>query len=402
MSTILLGDDELEHLILLCETATVARFAKCSVGLRQKLKDPLLIRRLFASRSFPARPSEELPSTPLSKRNRAAQFYFSSTDSIEALAVAEAVRDIGTHHIIFHLASLSIVASSKKLLSSYAALMQRHPKLVMRIDSHTGVGAPRHIADDHSVSRAAVAAKYCVKKGVSASRISACAWGMRVGLACDWPARQEFARVEIALAFRDEAADNDDAAVPLTRLFPTRPSYYDGVAPAEEFVDRSEFSIAEPGGNAGESGEAGTLVPSGSDDDSDDDDGPGGGGGSLLQLLQGLQGLGQNAVVTLPGGQTMSAALLLNMLQQHHGGEMDDDEEGDEDEEDEDGEQNDEDEDDDDDDEAEADNEDDEEMGNAEEDDEEGAFIGPKPLEANASGDDEVADGGSGLEDGAL
>ena len=55
-------------------------------------------------------------------------------------------------------------------LSRLLALMLRHPRLLMRVDSHTGVGAPPRIAPQHSISRACVVAQYLGRKGVPASR----------------------------------------------------------------------------------------------------------------------------------------------------------------------------------------------------------------------------------------
>jgi len=90
---------------------------------------------------------------------------------------------IKSNHIVFHLASLKMVKESKNLLAQYAKLMQRHPRLLMRIDSHTGVGAPPPIAPQHSVQRACVVAKHLVELGIGLERVMACAWGMDVGRA---------------------------------------------------------------------------------------------------------------------------------------------------------------------------------------------------------------------------
>ena len=46
--------------------------------------------------------------------------------------------------------------ASKLLLNHYLTLLRRHPKLELRIDSHTGVGAPPQVHASHSVRRAAV------------------------------------------------------------------------------------------------------------------------------------------------------------------------------------------------------------------------------------------------------
>ena len=92
--------------------------------------------------------------------------------SLEQLAIVETMRELKSNYIIFHLASLRMVGASKRLLSQYATLMRRHPRLRLRIDSHTGVGAPPHIAPQHSVQRALVVALTAVVLGEFEERVS--------------------------------------------------------------------------------------------------------------------------------------------------------------------------------------------------------------------------------------
>ena len=61
--------------------------------------------------------------------------------------------------------------------------MARHPRLKMRVESHTGVGAPPSIAPEHSVRRALTLLQQLSADGVALERISVNAWGMDVGLA---------------------------------------------------------------------------------------------------------------------------------------------------------------------------------------------------------------------------
>ena len=75
----------------------------------------------------------------------AAAYPAALADSIEAVAVMQAVRALASNHVVFHMGSLHMTTAAKARLSEYAALMRRHPRLRMRIDSHTGVGAS---ADD--------------------------------------------------------------------------------------------------------------------------------------------------------------------------------------------------------------------------------------------------------------
>jgi hypothetical protein len=159
-----LGDDVLEGLIILIDTTSLGRLMMTCKDLKHTLSDPRVLLRLAEERNFPTRPTIASSARERRNQDRQPHFYFSpeNVDSVEALAVMESVCALESHHIIFHLASLTMVNASKKLLKSYAALMRRHSRLRIHIDSHTGVGAPPHIAPTHSVRRACVAAKFLV------------------------------------------------------------------------------------------------------------------------------------------------------------------------------------------------------------------------------------------------
>ena len=282
MDLMSLGDDEMERVLQLSDPMTLGRLKQCCCRLSAMLGQQRFIQRLGQEHGFPNSPP--MATMPADRRQqlRNPQFYFAldAIDSIEALALADSVLGIGSHHIIFHLASLSITHASKRLLGEYAGLMKRHRRLKLRIDSHTGVGAPPGIAPQHSQQRAIVAAKYLVMRGVPASRIVASAWGMRVGVAHNWPAAQEYARVEVSLALTDDLADDDD--FPIHKCIPTRPAYYDEIEPTHPLIERTEYDAGpNPSGAIGASDE---------DDDSDSssDDAPGNGIG-LLQLLSQFQ-----------------------------------------------------------------------------------------------------------------
>jgi len=127
-----------------------------------------------------------------------------SATPLEALAAHEALQAISSNHIIFHLASLTMVRSSARLLQGYSRVMRKHPKLLMKVEAHCGVGAPGAIAARHSVERGCVVARYLVKRGVAARRVEVRAWGKVVGLANLWPGSQRFARAEVFFAFEGE------------------------------------------------------------------------------------------------------------------------------------------------------------------------------------------------------
>ena len=419
-----LDNDALEAVLLSTPTKALGSLMQTNKQLLSAISAQPLLQRLCELRKFSSGPSTLTSST-------STQFHCSSdvVDSLEAVAVLEAMtsESLSKNHIAFHLASLSMTNPSKMLLNHYLTLLRRHPKLELRIDSHTGVGAPPQVHASHSVRRASVVAEWLIGNGVAPERMSACAWGYRVGQRRRWPARPEFARVELFVAFpwrsasaqahdapgggsavpaaraegtaaEDPAKDapdgadkppsssadkptaevdsDDDAeaaeaeAAPartdsfdLARCLPSWPSYYESVTPVKAF-----FTF-----DSGEEVDCDALDEA-EDDDDDDDDGPVHGGGlpQMLNMLQQLQGLGPQHVVQLPNGQVMSAAAFLAMLQGGQGPDgSDDDEEGDDDDDDDD-EDDDEDDDDDDDDDEEEEEEQDEEGGEGGKDEEGG------------------------------
>ena len=233
-------------------------------------------------------------------------------DSLEVLAVMERVRALESNHIVFHLASLSMVDRSKALLNRYVGLMRRHPRLRLRIDSHCGVGAPPSIAPSHSEARACTVAQYVVRRGISVDRISASAWGMDVGRARRWPATKEFARCDIFLGLAPPPATEEDETLaafpPGASSLPARPRYYEGIEPRIASIDRASLDADGEDESDG-----------GGDSDSDSDgEGlalPAGMPAGLIGLLQQLQAPGaQGASIQLPGGHVVSAQQLLSSL----------------------------------------------------------------------------------------
>ena len=168
------------------------RKARLAEGVRSAF-----VQRLAAEHGFVTSPAVPLPAD-----GHRPHFFLSSTHarSLEALSLLLALRDLKTNHIVFHLASLEMVTSSRRLLSEYARLLHRHRRLRLHIESHTGVGAPPQIAPQHSVRRACAVSKWLISRGVPVRQLSACAWGQDIGIAHDWPASSAYARCELFLA----------------------------------------------------------------------------------------------------------------------------------------------------------------------------------------------------------
>ena len=191
-----LGDNGLEVVFLSPELSlpSLARLASVCRGFRATLSETAFLRRLATAHGFsdarapgPAPMPTEIKesfnddSSDDEHDTFTAEFHLlaSSVDCLEALAVLSDIRERlqpRGNHIVFNLASLRMIKDSQELLDQYAALMVRYPRLVMRIDSHCGVGAPRQIAPKHSIQRACVVAQRVLSAGVKASNVTACAW----------------------------------------------------------------------------------------------------------------------------------------------------------------------------------------------------------------------------------
>ena len=363
-----LDDDALDAVMLAMGTAALANFMCTCKVMAEKLNSQSLLARLSASRSITAGPS----ASPPSERT---QFHCSAdaVDSLEALAVVEALKGhaFGTNCIAFKLASVTMTTASKDLLRRYLDLLRRHPKLELRMDSHTGVGAPPQIHASHSIRRASAVADWLIHEGIDPARISACAWGYRVGMRRRWPARPEFARVELFVALSKpsdsdlpdvQAGEQASGAVaaaaaaagegggvllqpPASMAIAT-----EAPAPAAEAVSDNdgENSVSPPPSTRTDSFDRSRCLPEwpsyfesitpvkafftfgadGDDEDYEAVDANEVGGGAyeqdgfaqagmpqLFQMLHMLQGLGPGHVVQLPNGNQMDAAALLAMLQ---------------------------------------------------------------------------------------
>ena len=197
-----LGADGVEGVLVNSDPVSLGRLATTCKFFKAATADAAFVALLAAARGFSSTAASASCSgehgSSVRGRQAAAEFNLASSvaDSIEGIAVLEKMRSIDTNHIIFHLGSLSMTVPSKKLLLEYAALMRCHPRLQMRIESHTGVGAPPRIAPQHSVERACVVSRFLHRHGVPVERLRATGWGMDVGIARDWPAAREFARAE--------------------------------------------------------------------------------------------------------------------------------------------------------------------------------------------------------------
>ena len=337
-----LSDDDLIAVLLLADTRTLGRLMCTCHHLDEALRSPLLLRMLALSRGF----KEE---GPQDDDNQGTQYTLlvRHVDSIEALAVLEAMRRLESNHILFRLGSLVMTPSSVNRLCGYAELLHRHSRLLLRIDSHTGVGAPPMIHRSHSVRRASIVADYLDDKGIGSDRVSANAWGYRVGMKNHWPARPEFARVELSVAFApaspgnasssgdssasaSASASGDDSPPPCapsattafdrSACLPSWPSYYEEVKPV-----RSNITFD----HADKDFDFDAIDDEAGDNDGDDDHVHNGVPIALLPLLQqlqGLQGLGPGDTVTLSNGQVVDGVALLQLLQQLNGGQDSDEE----------------------------------------------------------------------------
>jgi len=251
-----LSENALEGVLLspAADLRSLGRLAGTCRALRQPLAEPVFLRRLAVARTLhstmassagtAAEPAERAGHPDgdqdedqsewwAAHRSAGPEFALSAVgvDSLEALAVLEAVRDLGRNHIVFHLASLVMVDGSFALLEEYARLMDRHPRLRMRVESHTGVGAPPSIAPQHSMRRALVVLQQLWGHGIGEDRVSANAWGMDVGRRERWPPTKEFARAEVYVAFAH--ADG----FPVHGCWPSWPSYYEGIEPQVAAVE---------------------------------------------------------------------------------------------------------------------------------------------------------------------
>ena len=146
-----LNDDDLEAVLLAADTPTLGNLLCTCKRTSSMLSDPGLLRRLATDRGFKATAPEETPGTD----KDCMEFFLDAgvVESIEALSVLEAMAEIRTNHINFHLASLTMTQQAKQLVARYADLLGNHPRLCVRIDSHTGVGAPPQVHASHLVSR---------------------------------------------------------------------------------------------------------------------------------------------------------------------------------------------------------------------------------------------------------
>jgi outer membrane protein OmpA-like peptidoglycan-associated protein len=335
----ILDVDTMELILLSSGTGDLGNFMCTCTHMRQSLTDVPFLRRLALSRGFDLeRPAEAV--------GIHTQFGLSAdfVDSLQGLAVLESMNSIqenedqGKNHIVFHLATLRMTNSSEALLAVYASLMKAHPRLELRIDSHTGVGAPASMHASHSVRRASVVADFLTEEnGIASERISACAWGYRLGQMRRWPGMPEYARAEVYVCLPPAAqpiekgivgqddsgdtpaalsvtasmegdmfdgADGDEAAPQRTdtfdcsRCLPVFPSYYESVTPVKAF-----FTFDGDG-----------AEPNVEHEEDSEDEGDGG-----ADFMRHLQTLGPAARVQLPGGRLVSVGAFLAMLRQGNG-----------------------------------------------------------------------------------
>ena len=80
--------------------------------------------------------------------------------------------------VMVHPAWLPAVGSLHNMCAALIRLLRTDTcsRLRLRVDAHTGVGAPPHIAQQHSVLRACAVTRRLARLGVPLRRIVACAW----------------------------------------------------------------------------------------------------------------------------------------------------------------------------------------------------------------------------------
>jgi outer membrane protein OmpA-like peptidoglycan-associated protein len=336
-----LGENGLESVVLSpnLEVSSLGLLSCSCRVFKEMMADSAFLRRLSVAHGFslqdPTAAAASPDRTDASSKDEsrsedeedgnaaAAEFVLDSraVDSLEALAVLSSVRELKTNHIVFHLASLKMTSNSEALLDQYATLMKHHPRLRMRIDSHTGVGAPPPIAPQHSVQRACRVARHVMRHGISLERILACAWGMDVGRKQRWAATQEYARAEVYLSMapreavtadsKEEDQYNDEGieSGQVRNCMPCWPSYYEEIRPRVACIAKRELA-GEGEHEHDDHDEAG----------SGDDDAPGG----FTQIIALMQTLGPHGVVVWGGEHISVADVFGHVLTTANAGQSDD------------------------------------------------------------------------------
>ena len=235
-----LSDGPLEQVLTFLDCRSVSVAGRTIRDAGRLVSRPGFVLRLARLRGFALAPAPPMVDA------RATFFHLDATDcaTVEELAVLEDVRALGGNSVIFHLATLSPVQRSTRLVSNWALLLLRYPFLNVRIDAHCGVGAPATIAPEHSVRRALTVAAMLKHAGVEPHRMEALAWGMEVGVRHFWPPSQDFARAELyaVLPHPPLPPGPPPREVP-QRLAPSLPHYYDDMIPATPPLDHSTIGI---------------------------------------------------------------------------------------------------------------------------------------------------------------
>jgi len=95
----------------------------------------------------------------------AAERGVSGLSSLEGLAVLETVTGLGTNRIYFMDAQCIFrPGSSLERLNEYEALLRRHPRLILRIEGHTGSRAPDGAARRFSYQRTVAIGEYLLRR----------------------------------------------------------------------------------------------------------------------------------------------------------------------------------------------------------------------------------------------
>ena len=112
-------------------------------------------------------------------------------------------------------ADTEIRSTSLTRLTDVAAIMVRHPRLLLEIEAHTGRNAPPAYAPHFTSQRGRAVALHLASLGVCLERCFHRGWGKDIAIAAGWQQGLESARAELYFSLDG-------------LLMPRRPHVYDG------------------------------------------------------------------------------------------------------------------------------------------------------------------------------
>ena len=151
---------------------------------------------------------------------RGHEFGTAGVVNLQQLGVLEALKNLGTHRVVFMGADIEIRPGSLARLKDFASLLKQHEDLTVAVEAHTGRNAPVLYAPAFTRARAIEIKRVLTEvEGVPAHRVtSATGWGKDVAVAAGWAAGIESARGELYFEL-------------CGLVMPPRPSYYEGLVP---------------------------------------------------------------------------------------------------------------------------------------------------------------------------